>query len=564
MIIMKLRQKVILGLGAFIVFICACMAGLGYYSADQGFAIALEDKASGDERQVEALLDVSYPGDWAVKDGKLYKGTQLLDGDKDLVDRLGQLTGNNVTFFNGDTRVATTFVKEDGQRAVGTKASAEVAEAVMKQGGTFSGTAEVLGQKYFSVYHPIRDGQGSTIGMLYMGIPTASISAIRAAYMRSMGIATLLLMLLAGLAAWLVVGRAVAPVIRVSAAMKNIAEGDLQEDDLPVKGQDEIALLAGSVNEMKQSLHGLLTKIVHSAEQVAAASEELTASSSQTAESVQQVAESIVRMAEGTGQQAGTLEDINGRTAELSAKMDKLRDSSQSMKEVGSSSQQGAAEGKVSVDKAISHFGQMAEHMQGSLQVVETLGGRSKEISRIIDTISSIANQTNLLALNAAIEAARAGEAGRGFAVVAEEIRKLAEQSGEAAGDIAGLISAIQSDTEDAVKAMQEGNEGVQEGSHIVKDTGGVFANIEQQIADLYEQIEVSLRDIGQADSSSQIILKAIGAAQQVSKDTAAEAQNVSASTEEQAATMHEIAQASQSLAELAQAMQDEVARFKL
>ena len=87
-----------------------------------------------------------------------------------------------------------------------------------------------------------------------------------------------------------------------------------------------------------------------------------------------------------------------------------------------------------------------------------TLGDRSQEVGQIVDTISGIAGQTNLLALNAAIEAARAGEQGRGFAVVAEEVRKLAEQSQEAAKHIADLISHIQADTEDAVQAMQEGN----------------------------------------------------------------------------------------------------------
>ena len=561
---MKLQQKAILGFDLFIVMVCLCMGFLGYRSANNGFEVSLETKANSDMRQVEEIMNLAYKGDWSVRNDGLYKGSQKLDGASDIVDHLGKLTGNNVTFFKGDTRVATTFVKADGNRAVGTPASAQVIDTVLKQGGSFSGEAEALGAKYFSVYHPIKDAQGQIIGMLYMGIPTAEINALQSSFIRSMAIASVILLLLIGVIAWVIIGRAVAPLSRMAEVLGTVAKGDLRLADVPVNGQDEVAMLADSANRMKNNLRSLMSNVSHSAEQVAASSEELTASSTQTADTVRQVAESIVRMAEGAERQSEALGNINDRASEMKQKMQVLHESSQEMQQVAKNSQEGASAGRVSVEQAVSQIQKMAEQMKASSKVVGTLGERSQEIGQIVDTISSIAGQTNLLALNAAIEAARAGEAGRGFAVVAEEVRKLAEQSAEAASSIADLITGIQHDTNEAVSAMQKGNEEVQMGSKTVHETGEVFARIEGLINELYAHIETSLHDIERADESSQVILGAVGEVQHVSTETAKEAQTVSASTEEQAATMHEMSQASQALAELAQSLQNEVAKFKL
>lgn len=234
------------------------------------------------------------------------------------------------------------------------------------------------------------------------------------------------------------------------------------------------------------------------------------------------------------------------------------------MQEMASNSRKDAAAGRESVEQAVAQIKLMAGQMNSSAKVVESLGERSNEIGQIVETISNIASQTNLLALNAAIEAARAGEAGRGFSVVAEEVRKLAEQSGEAATTIAQLIGAIQNDTNEAVVAIKKGNVQVQAGSEVVSQAGAAFAHIEQLIMGLYEQVEESLRNINEVKESSNVISSAVSEIQKVSLEVANEAQTVSASTEEQAATMQEIVRASQELAEMAQDLQSEVRKFKV
>ena len=183
-------------------------------------------------------------------------------------------------------------------------------------------------------------------------------------------------------------------------------------------------------------------------------------------------------------------------------------------------------------------MGQIEQTVTRSSSVVAKLGERSKEIGQIVDTISGIAGQTNLLALNAAIEAARAGEQGRGFAVVAEEVRKLAEQSQGAAKQIAGLIGEIRNDTDSAVVAMNEGTKEVRIGTEVVNNAGQSFRDIYTSVSDVTGQVREISAAIEQMAAGSQQIVSSVKEIDVISKDTSAQAQTVSAATEEQSASM--------------------------
>jgi methyl-accepting chemotaxis protein len=223
-----------------------------------------------------------------------------------------------------------------------------------------------------------------------------------------------------------------------------------------------------------------------------------------------------------------------------------------------------AKEGGKAIEAAVNQMANIETKVVRSAGVVSKLGERSKEIGQIVDTISGIAGQTNLLALNAAIEAARAGEQGRGFAVVAEEVRKLAEQSQEAAKQIAQLISEIQTDTDSAVVAMTEGTHEVKVGAEVVNTAGRSFTEIislVDRVSDQVSSITTAIRGI--SDSGTQII-SAIEDIDFISKDTAGQTQTVSAVTQEQSASMEEIAASSEALATLAQDLQTVVLRFKI
>ncbi|CVK21827.1 methyl-accepting chemotaxis protein [Sporomusa sphaeroides] len=221
-----------------------------------------------------------------------------------------------------------------------------------------------------------------------------------------------------------------------------------------------------------------------------------------------------------------------------------------------------AAEGGKAIETAISQMMSVETVVGDSAQVVAQLGERSKEIGQIVDTISGIAGQTNLLALNAAIEAARAGEQGRGFAVVAEEVRKLAEQSQQAAKQIAVLITQIQSETDRAVAAMVIGNREVKVGAEVVNTAGQAFDDIQLLIHKVSEQGQGVFVASQQLAVSSKEIVSGMEANKQRGENIAEQAETVSAATEQQSASMEEIASSSQALVKLAEDLQKTIQKF--
>ena len=158
----------------------------------------------------------------------------------------------------------------------------------------------------------------------------------------------------------------------------------------------------------------------------------------------------------------------------------------------------------------------------------------------------------------------RAGEQGRGFAVVAEEVRKLAEQSEEAAKRIANLIGEIQGDTDKAVVAMSDGTREVKLGSEVVNSAGEAFKEIMSVVDQVSMQVKEISAAIQQMTSGSQQIVTSVQAIDKISKANVGQTQTVSAATQQQSASMEEIAASSQDLAKMAQQLQNIISRFKI
>ena len=561
---MNMQKKAILFFSICVIAVCLVTAFLGYRNAISGFDKALTNKALNDGFYLREVMDGKYDGSWSIKNGQLYKGDALINGKTDNIDRLSEQTGDAITIFQGDTRVSTTVKKEDGSRATGTKCSAEVADRVLNKGETVNMVTQVVGKDYYVCYQPVKDSSNNIIGMLFVGVPATDLDVMANAFMTSMAIATVILILIMGVVVTFAVRHTLSPLKSVQSALEHVANGDLSIPDLHIEGSDEIALLAHDTNSMKNAIRTLMSNIAHSAEQVAAASQELTATANQTGESIRVVANSAVKMAENNQDQVRELENTHDKVSNMNNDMTDLTNYSNDMKEAANDSLKGVANGQVTVRKAIETMHNMSKQIDASSVIVEALGERSASIVQVIETISNIASQTNLLALNAAIEAARAGEAGRGFAVVAEEVRKLAEQSEIAAKSISDMITTIQSDTIKAVQAMKENNEGVQEGTKIVSEAGAAFDQISELITNMNTQIDVSLKAIEKTGIVCNDIRDIMDNVLQLGNRSANEAQGVSASTEEQAAMMDEIARASTSLAELSQSLQNYVTKFKI
>jgi len=359
------------------------------------------------------------------------------------------------------------------------------------------------------------------------------------------------------------VKRVVKPIETLVGHVKLVAEGNLTVQS-KVNGKDEIAVLAAGFDMMVHNLRELILQVHSSADQLAASSEELTASSQEAAQATNQVAGSVVDIAQGAEIQLHGVEKTAAIVEQMLISIQQITVGAKSA--VGKSSQatDKATESGLSIGRAINQMGIVEQTVNTSAKVIADLGERSKEIGQIVDTISGIAGQTNLLALNAAIEAARAGEQGRGFAVVAEEVRKLAEQSQEAAKQIAGLIGEIQGDTAKAVSAMNDGTREVSLGAEVVNQADRAFREIAQLVAEVSAQVMEISATVGQMDNGSQQIVSSVQVINDLSKKAADEAQTVSAATEEQAASMEEISSSSQNLAEMAQGLQQNISKFQI
>jgi len=351
------------------------------------------------------------------------------------------------------------------------------------------------------------------------------------------------------------------PINSLAVVAKKVANGDLTEL-VTVTSQDEIGQLATAFNTMVLELKNLIKQVTVNAEQVAASSEELTANSEQSAQAANQIATSITDVASGATSQMEAATETSAVVEQMSAGIQQIAANANQVADQSAQAADKAKTGDKEVAKAVKQMQQIEATVTTSAQVVTKLGERSKEIGQIVDTISGIAGQTNLLALNAAIEAARAGEQGRGFAVVAEEVRKLAEQSQEAAKKIAELIGEIQGDTDQAVIAMNEGTQEVQRGAEVVNGAGLAFKDIMAVVDQVSDQVKEISAAIQQMATGSQHIVTSVKKIDDLSKKTAGETQSASAATEEQLASMEEIATASQALARLAQDLQTAVTKF--
>lgn len=347
-------------------------------------------------------------------------------------------------------------------------------------------------------------------------------------------------------------------------AVTEIAGGKITRDSIRVQSNDEIADLAAAINTMKTNMRTMIQQVMDSAELLAASSAQLKDNSGQMAQAGSQVADSINAIASGAEQQLASVDATAAVITQMSAGIQQAAANATEINERSGEAEETASIGSESVEGAILHMNKIEENVAQSAEVVAQLGMRSKEIGQIIDTISQIASQTNLLALNAAIEAARAGEQGRGFAVVAEEVRKLAEQSQDAAKQIAGLIGMIQTDTDRAVAVMNEGPELVSQGAAVVHAAGLAFQDITDLIQTIHGQMQQMSDTLQQISTGSQQIVLSVERIDEHSKLAVGKTQAASAATEEQSASSQEIAAASEELSGMAEELKRIIDRFQL
>lgn len=465
--------------------------------------------------------------------------------------------GDGMTIIHPDKEVALKY-----NTLKDSNADAKVKETItqMINGRTGIIRYNHQGAERYTAFAPI-PGNTWSLGIT---VPTGEVTSTVSALTNITLVTIVVVLIIVGLIVIWFVRRLTKPIHEIEIIADRIAAGDLQIAKCTIFSNDEIGRLAVSFERMVANLRKLVQQILGATNQVAASSEELTASSEQAAQAANQIAASITTVAASADQQLAATNNTVAVVEEISAGIKQIATRTQQAAARSAQAASKAEDGDKAVTDAIAQMEHIKETVDSSAGVVAKLGERSKEIGQIVDTIAGIASQTNLLALNAAIEAARAGEQGRGFAVVAEEVRKLAEQSQEAAKKIAELIGEIQSDTDKAVAAMDTGTREVKTGTAVVETAGAALREIAGLVNDVSGQVKEISASVQQLAVGSQQIVDTVQKIDELGKKSADEAQGVSAAAEQQLASMEEIASSGQALSKLAQDLQTAVSVFQL
>jgi methyl-accepting chemotaxis protein len=524
--------------------------------------IAAEEKLMTDLKMGEQIINQTYPGAWRIEDGRLYKGNALMNGRHYIVDYIGNLTGDSVTIFCGDTRVATNVTKE-GQRMVNTQVSEEVRNTVLDKGEIFLGKADVVGTINYAAYQPIKDAQDNTIGIWYVGVPSTKYMSIVDNFRLHMIGYSAIGITLGLLAAFILAYTVYSPLLRIRSNLKYIGEGDLTQS-VKIVGRDEISRVGTGVNLTVEQISKLISKTKALTGMVSLSTQELAKRSQISATLMEKMAGQASEMSQSADRQAELTRQSRQGINEMSAIIQQVAENAQQVSLSAFSAAHEAETGEEKLDLAMGQIDTISKTVNSTADIIAGLGAKSKEIGQIVDLITSIADQTNLLALNAAIEAARAGEQGRGFAVVAEEVRKLAEESGEAANRIAGLILEIQNEADRAVKAMEGGTREVIKGTEIVDEAGRAFQEIMKAINIVNQQIQGMSAASQEMAASAETAIQAIEATTEAAVNNAQSANRISDIVEEQMAGIEEIDAAVDRLGQVIMDLEQSIAFFKI
>lgn len=467
-----------------------------------------------------------------------------LDGSADktgLLDGLKKTMSMEFTIFEGDTRAYTT-VLQGGQRAVGTRLSAELSKIVLQQGQSYVGRAEILGAEHVCSYVPTYGENGQVNGLIFAGLSTAATVRHVFFVILLSAAATLLAIVICVCLLTVYLKKNVSiPLGEITRIARQLEQGELglasgKEIKINIQSDDEVGILGGAfaaiihrlrayigeIDEMlgaiskgdltrstrqdyvgdfasiKKSLDGIeatlndtLTQIAQSSSQVSAGADQLSASAQ--------------ALAQGAAEQASTVERLSAALTGISGS---AKNTASAAGEAGRSAGQAGEQMEVSVG-----------YVKELNVAMERISSSSEEIGKIITSIETIAFQTNILALNAAVEAARAGTAGKGFAVVADEVRNLAIKADEAAKATKGLI-------DHSLEAIREGGEVAEKVTASLEQTSETNNRMTTVMAAVVE-------DVGHQTSAIMQVTEGIGQISAVVQTNSATSEQCAAASEE-------------------------------
>lgn len=353
------------------------------------------------------------------------------------------------------------------------------------------------------------------------------------------------------------------PLERMISSMSEAEKGHLHTR-LTFVSNDEFQRVAESFNRMLEGICQMISKVLETSDDLATSSQELSSASVESAATLLDISKNVNGINLSSLEISNNLEKTTDSVENFSESAQKVARLAETAVRAVNITTQAADKGGKTVKKSVEMVGKIKESVDIATQVIIDLNSASLQISEIVNTITAIASQTNLLALNAAIEAARAGEQGKGFTVVAGEVRKLAEESAEAAEAIGTRIENILTKTQNAVDSMTLGRGRVDDGIRIIRDVSASLDNIISNVNDVNKKISEISSISSEQSEDSLVMTRTIEDITSLTKVTTEQLGIVATSVEQQTTTVSQVSSSTEDLATLADELHLLVSRFTI
>ena len=552
---------------------CA-MAGtvgfIGYKHIKDAYYASFEEGLHAAAILLKGDLSNQYTGDWKVtNDGVLIKGgIAVHDIFEEQLDELSESTGMDFTIFFGDTRYVTSLVDaETGKRMEGTKASETVVTEVLQDCNEYLATdLEIGGKKWYAYYLPLRNSDGSVVGMVFAGRDTSIVTENLAAASRAIVYVFVGFFLFNFIVARILITKSSKSIRDIVNGLQSLEDGELDFfiHDRTFNRKDELGVIAASSAQVRDKLQDVIAATKQLSKDVTASGENLASSAASASRVAEQVTGAVEEISRGAASQAESMENSVNNTTELGNSIDDITDSIENLSSAANEMLTGANRTVDTLNALMNKNEDVMVSMNDINTQIRLTNDSVKDIAEASNIITAIAEQTRLLSLNATIEAARAGDHGKGFTVVATEIGTLSEQSKNAAVSINKIVETLVRESQKSVETIKLLSESMQEQNKDLNNTKEdmdiVVANVNnvegstKVIADkihLLNELKVSFSDIIEELSA-------------ISQQNAASTQETNASMEELNATFALISEAAADLRVMAETLSDKMEFFTL